>query len=83
MITGEAKYADLMERTLYNGFLAGLSLDGRATSTPTRCRSARVTWPGGDDRRLRARGALVRLRLLPAERDADPRLTGALRAARR
>lgn len=28
MITGEAKYADLIERTLYNGFLAGLSLDG-------------------------------------------------------
>ncbi len=28
MITGEAKYADLLERTLYNGFLAGLSLDG-------------------------------------------------------
>jgi uncharacterized protein len=29
MITGDAKYADLMERTLYNGFLAGLSLDGQ------------------------------------------------------
>jgi uncharacterized protein len=29
MITGEAKYADLMERTLYNGFLAGLSLNGQ------------------------------------------------------
>jgi DUF1680 family protein len=29
MITGEAKYADLLERTLYNGFLAGLSLDGK------------------------------------------------------
>ena len=29
MITGEAKYADLMERTLYNGFLAGTSLDGQ------------------------------------------------------
>lgn len=29
MITGEAKYADLMERTLYNGFLAGISLDGQ------------------------------------------------------
>lgn len=28
MITGEAKYADLVERTLYNGFLGGLSLDG-------------------------------------------------------
>jgi DUF1680 family protein len=29
MITGEARYADLLERTLYNGFLAGLSLDGQ------------------------------------------------------
>ncbi|MFO8058644.1 MAG: glycoside hydrolase family 127 protein [bacterium] len=27
--TGEAKYADLIERTLYNGFLAALSLDGK------------------------------------------------------
>jgi uncharacterized protein len=29
MITGESKYADLLERTLYNGFLAGFSLDGQ------------------------------------------------------
>ncbi len=29
-LTGEAKYADLIERTLYNGFLAGISLDGTA-----------------------------------------------------
>ena len=27
-ITGEAQYADVMERSLYNGFLAGVSLDG-------------------------------------------------------
>jgi DUF1680 family protein len=27
-LTGEGKYGDLMERTLYNGFLAGVSLDG-------------------------------------------------------
>ncbi|WP_123535580.1 glycoside hydrolase family 127 protein [Halosimplex salinum] len=27
--TGEAKYADLVERTLYNGFLAGVGLDGK------------------------------------------------------
>jgi DUF1680 family protein len=26
--TGDARYADLLERTLYNGFLAGLALDG-------------------------------------------------------
>ena len=29
MITGEGRFADLMERTLYNGFLSGVSLDGR------------------------------------------------------
>ncbi|MCC9075031.1 glycoside hydrolase family 127 protein [Litorilinea aerophila] len=29
LATGEARYADLMERTLYNGFLSGVSLDGR------------------------------------------------------
>lgn len=32
LITGEAKYADLLERTLYNAFLAGLSLDGQRYS---------------------------------------------------
>lgn len=29
-LTGEAKYADLIERTLYNGFLSGVSADGTA-----------------------------------------------------
>jgi DUF1680 family protein len=28
VVTGEARYADLLERTLYNGFIAGLALDG-------------------------------------------------------
>jgi hypothetical protein len=30
LATGDVRYADLIERTLYNGFLAGSSLDGRA-----------------------------------------------------
>jgi DUF1680 family protein len=30
LITGEARYADVMERALYNGMLSGLSLDGAA-----------------------------------------------------
>jgi DUF1680 family protein len=30
MITGQARYADLIERNLYNGFLGGLSLDGQS-----------------------------------------------------
>jgi DUF1680 family protein len=29
MATGEAKYSDVMELALYNGFLSGLSLDGK------------------------------------------------------
>ena len=28
LATGEARFADLMEQTLYNGFLSGVSLDG-------------------------------------------------------
>ncbi|MEA2513242.1 MAG: uncharacterized protein QOJ59_2729 [Thermomicrobiales bacterium] len=30
LLTGEAKYADLLEWTLYNAFLPGLALDGRS-----------------------------------------------------
>lgn len=29
MATGESRYADLLEKTLYNGFLSGISLDGQ------------------------------------------------------
>jgi hypothetical protein len=29
LITGEARYADLLERSLYNSFLSGISLDGQ------------------------------------------------------
>lgn len=29
-LTGEAKYIDILERTLYNGFLSGIGLDGRS-----------------------------------------------------
>jgi uncharacterized protein len=49
MITGEAKYADLMERTLYNGFLAGLSLDGQRYiyANPLQVRECHMT--RGDD----------------------------------
>ncbi|MFC9508262.1 glycoside hydrolase family 127 protein [Streptomyces sp. NPDC057002] len=30
LLTGEAKYSDLVERTLYNGFLSGAGLDGES-----------------------------------------------------
>lgn len=30
LVTGQARFADLIERTLYNGFLSGVGLDGRS-----------------------------------------------------
>ena len=30
LLTGEAKYIDILERTLYNGFLCGVGMDGRS-----------------------------------------------------
>jgi uncharacterized protein len=45
LATGEARYADLIERTLYNGFAAGLSLDGRSYyyTNPLHVRSGHET----------------------------------------
>jgi hypothetical protein len=50
MITGESRYADLMERTLYNGFLGGLSLDGQRYiyANPLQVREGHMA--GGNDR---------------------------------
>jgi DUF1680 family protein len=50
MITGQARYADLVERTLYNGFLAGLSLDGQRYiyANPLQVRDGHLS--GGNDR---------------------------------
>ena len=49
MITGEARYADLVERTLYNGFLAGVSLDGQRYiyANPLQVRDGHMS--GGND----------------------------------
>jgi DUF1680 family protein len=51
MITGKAKYADLVERTLYNGFLAGLSLDGQRYiyANPLQVRDGHVAHGGDHD----------------------------------
>ena len=51
MATGEARYADLLERTLYNGFLAGLSLDGERYSyvNPLQVRDGHVAGGGDGD----------------------------------
>jgi uncharacterized protein len=48
LVTGESRFADLLERTLYNGFLSGLSLDGGSFfySNPlqTRAGERRHSW---------------------------------------
>ena len=43
LATGEARYADSIERTLYNGFLAGWRWTAAATPTSTRCTCATTT----------------------------------------
>lgn len=45
-LTGDARYADLFEQTLYNGVLAGISLDGKSYFyvNPLR-KSADFKWP--------------------------------------
>ena len=78
LLTGEAKYADLLERTLYNGFLAGISLDGERYiyANPLQVRDDHVG--AGNDQDY-ARVPWFALRLLPAQRDAAAGLAGALR----
>ena len=49
LATGDARFADLMERTLYNGFLASLGLDGKSffyvNPLHTRSPRHRERWP--------------------------------------
>ncbi|WP_406333554.1 glycoside hydrolase family 127 protein [Streptomyces sp. NBC_00203] len=56
LLTGEARYSDLIERTLYNGFLAGVSLDGEhwLYVNPLQVRDGH-TDPGGDQSARRTR----------------------------
>ena len=53
LITGEARYADLMERTLYNGVLPGVSPDGRGYLyvNPLQVRAGPAGPPGDPDDR--------------------------------
>ncbi|MEM7478207.1 MAG: beta-L-arabinofuranosidase domain-containing protein, partial [Planctomycetota bacterium] len=51
LMTGEAKYADLIERTLYNNMLSALSQEGRThyyTNPLTTNGRQRWEWPGHD-----------------------------------
>ncbi|PPS67076.1 MULTISPECIES: glycoside hydrolase family 127 protein [Streptomyces] len=56
LLTGETRYSDLIERTLYNGFLAGVSLDGERWLyvNPLQVRDGH-TDPGGDQSARRTR----------------------------
>ena len=47
LLTGEGRFADLMERTLYNGFLSGVGLDGTSFFyvNPLQTRSPRTREP--------------------------------------
>jgi DUF1680 family protein len=56
LLTGRARYSDLAERTLFNGFLSGVGLDGRSWLyvNPLQVRDGH-TDPGGDKSARRTR----------------------------
>ncbi|MGW0859803.1 glycoside hydrolase family 127 protein [Streptomyces sp. NPDC002690] len=56
LLTGDARYSDLIERTLFNGFLAGVSLDGEEWLyvNPLQVRDGYVS-AGGDQSSRRTR----------------------------
>jgi DUF1680 family protein len=56
LLTGQARYSDLIERTLFNGFLSGVSLDGGSWLyiNPLQVRDGH-TDPGGDKSARRTR----------------------------
>jgi uncharacterized protein len=56
LLTGDVRYSDLIERTLFNGFLAGVSLDGESWLyvNPLQVRDGHAD-PGGDQSARRTR----------------------------
>ena len=76
LATGEPRFADQIERTIYNGMLSGLSLDGTSFFyvNPLQRRSHRS---GATARRRRPR-AVVPVRLLSAQPDAAAGVLGAV-----
>ena len=72
LLDGDAKYIDVMERTLYNGLISGVSLDGKTFFYPNPLESngqhARQEWFGvaccpGNITRFMAVGARLHLRV--------------------
>ena len=76
LLHGDAKYIDVMERTLYNGLISGVSLDGKTFFYPNPLES------NGQH----AAQPVVRRRLLSGQHHAVPGVGAGLRlrdAARR
>ena len=69
LLHGDAKYVDVLERTLYNGLLSGVSLDGKSFFYPNPLES------GGPSRAE----PVVRGGVLPRQHDPLPRLGARLR----
>ena len=76
LATGEPEYADLIERTAFNGVLPGLSLDRHGLLL--RQRPAASDGSGLRGRAVRDTQAVVRVRLLPAQCHALPELVAAV-----
>ncbi len=71
LLHGDAKYIDVMERTLYNGLISGVSLDGKSFFYPNPLESngqhgaQPVVWRGvlpGQHHAVPGVGARLRLR---------------------
>ena len=75
LATGQARYADLMERILYNGFAASIATDGTAVLLRQPAAAPRGSLREG---RPGTPARMVLLRLLPAEHHAPHRLAPAL-----
>ena len=69
LLHADARYVDVLERTLYNGLLSGVSLDGKTLLLPE---PARVGRPAQAQ-------PLVRRRLLPRQHHALPGVASRLR----
>ena len=76
LATGDPACADVIERTIYNGVLPGVSR--WRDRLLLRQHAPAPDGPGGDPGRVRGTPAVVRLRLLPAERHAPAQLLGAV-----
>ena len=81
LATGEPDCADVIERTMLNGFLSGVSVEGSEFFyvNPLQRRTNGAAVSAGDG----GRKPWYRVRLLPTERDADAELVAAVPRHRR